>query len=95
MSRLRKCIETLPTRLIHKALWKVVEKLPGDFEPYGLRSNDERGLDCSCGCRFFLPVDKVGADWGVCANPKSPRAGLLTWEHMGCRQAEMGRFDDE
>jgi len=23
-------------------------------------------------------------DWGVCANPKSPRAGLLTFEHQGC-----------
>jgi hypothetical protein len=23
-------------------------------------------------------------DWGVCTNPKSPRAGLLTFEHMGC-----------
>jgi hypothetical protein len=23
-------------------------------------------------------------DWGVCTNPQSPRAGLLTFEHMGC-----------
>ena len=95
MTRPRKCIETLPPRRIHQRLWKVVEKLPSDFEPYGQRSNNERGADCSCGCRFFLPVEVVGSDWGVCANPKSPRAGKLTWEHMGCREVEIGRFDDE
>ena len=43
------------------------------------------GVDCSCGCKYFL--DGVGGigDWGVCLNPESPRAGLLTWEHQGCK----------
>ncbi len=42
--------------------------------------------DCSCGCRYFYTLSgALGADWGVCANPASHRAGLLTWEHQGCR----------
>lgn len=44
---------------------------------------DRFGVDCSCGCRYFIELDGQG-DWGVCQNPKSPRSGLLTWEHMGC-----------
>jgi hypothetical protein len=31
-------------------------------------------------------------DWGVCTNPRSPRAGLLTWEHMGCPEYEPGEI---
>ena len=27
-------------------------------------------------------------DWDVCANPKSPRVGLLTFEHQGCMEFE-------
>ena len=45
---------------------------------------DEFGVDCSCGCYFFLWLAECG-DWGVCCNPESPRAGLLTWEHQGCK----------
>jgi hypothetical protein len=30
----------------------------------------------------------VGLDWGICANAKSPRAGLLTFEHQGCPDFE-------
>jgi hypothetical protein len=45
--------------------------------------------DCSCGCRHFLPLQgQLGHDWGVCANSKSPRAGLLTFEHQGCAEFE-------
>jgi hypothetical protein len=29
-----------------------------------------------------------GMDWGVCTEPQSPRAGLLTFEHMGCPHFE-------
>lgn len=36
--------------------------------------------DCSCGCKWFRAVDDSG--WGVCINPNSPRAGLLTWDHQ-------------
>ena len=89
--KLRKCIEDKTRRHIHEQLWVVAKKLPTDFEPWGKRSDDERGADCSCGCRHFLPCEKVGADWGVCANPKSPRAGLLTFEHMGCKEFEEGQ----
>jgi hypothetical protein len=39
--------------------------------------------DCSNGCCYFKPLKgKDGDDWGVCANPNGPRAGLLTWEHQ-------------
>jgi hypothetical protein len=72
---------------LHDLLWKLCQKLPTDFEPYGQRSRDDDwGPDCSCGCKFFLPVDgDAGADWGVCCNQESPRRGLLTFEHMGCK----------
>ena len=39
--------------------------------------------DCSCGCKVCIELQDSG-DWGVCCNPESPRAGLLTWEHQGC-----------
>jgi hypothetical protein len=77
----------------HEALLEVVKELPTDFEPYGER--ERLSEDCSCGCRWFHILDGTrGQDWGVCANPKSPRAGLLTFEHQGC--PEFGhdiRFD--
>jgi len=57
-----------------------------DFEPYGKRDRDkDYGPDCSCGCKFFQPTQTMPADWGVCVNPESPRAGLLTFEHQGCK----------
>jgi len=70
----------------HEQLWQITKKLPSDFEPYGQRNREtEWGPDCSCGCAHFHPLEgKEGADWGVCSNDKSPRAGLLTFEHMGC-----------
>jgi hypothetical protein len=34
-------------------------------------------------------------DWGVCANPASPRVGLLTFEHQGCPQYEMDSQEEE
>lgn len=72
----------------HEGMWAVCRKLPSDFEPYGERVRVE-GPDCSCGCRFFVPLHgNLAFDWGVCANPKSPRAGLLTFEHQGCREFE-------
>ena len=49
--------------------------------------------DCSCGCVFFATLQAIG-DWGVCANEKSPRAGQLTWEHMGCKQFQKGKIND-
>jgi hypothetical protein len=71
----------------HEQLLQLVKKLPTDFEPYGSRSRtDDWGPDCSCSCKHFLELEgSLGLDWGVCANSQSPRVGLLTFEHMGCR----------
>jgi len=93
MATKSKASKTQPANL-HEHLWRVVKKLPSDFEPYGRRQRaaqdeDDWVSDCSCGCRHFLPLEgKLGYDWGVCANPKSPRCGLLTFEHQGCREFE-------
>jgi hypothetical protein len=75
---------------LHEHLLAIVRKLPTDFEPWGQRDRDaEWGPDCSCGCRHFLPLEgELRYDWGVCANPASPRCGLLTFEHQGCAQFE-------
>ena len=70
---------------IHLKLWKVCR----DKEEY--ESGKYSGLrpDCSCGCKFFHPLTgKEGMDWGVCINPESSRAGLLTFEHMSCDRFE-------
>jgi PemK-like, MazF-like toxin of type II toxin-antitoxin system len=74
----------------HELLWTLAKRLPSDFEPYGQRDReDDWGPDCSCGCKHYHPLEGArGADWGICANPKSPRAGLLTFEHMGCKEFE-------
>jgi hypothetical protein len=76
----------------HQRLHSVVKRLPSDFEPYGQRSrDDEWGPDCSCGCRWFIPLEgELRLDWGICYNPGSPRSGLLTFEHQGCPE-----FEDE
>lgn len=73
----------------HKMLWNVCKKLPSDYEPWGKRSDNERGGDCSCSCRFYMQLfderhNTWDMDWGICVNPESPRAGLLTFEHQGC-----------
>jgi len=74
----------------HQDLLKIVTRLDSDFEPYGKRSRDgDYGPDCSCGCLHFVALQgKLGFDWGVCVNPKSPRFGLLTFEHQGCKEFE-------
>jgi hypothetical protein len=67
--------------------------LDSDFEPYGKRSrSDGNPADCSCACRYFVPLAQaaLSKDWGCCLNRKSPRAGLLTFEHQGCREFEYG-----
>jgi hypothetical protein len=68
---------------LHDLLHLVCPRRPTDFTPYGIRQRD--AADCSCGCKHFVPLDgNLGADWGVCTHPRSPRAGLLTFEHQGC-----------
>jgi hypothetical protein len=81
----------------HDLLWQLVSKLPTDFEPCGSRRRtDDWGPDCSCQCKHFLPLEgPLGLDWGVCGNPQSPRAGLLTFEHMGCHFFEESQDANE
>src|SRR5919106_743833 len=63
----------------HQQLWNVCR----DKEEYELRI--AYWSDCSAGCYHFHPlIGKARDDWGVWTNPHSPRAGVLTFEHMGC-----------
>ena len=72
----------------HEALWQIVKRLPTDFQPYGKRKRNGHS-DCSGNCRWFHKLAGVRRkDWGVCANAKSPRAVLLTFDHQGCPQYE-------
>ncbi len=76
---------------MHEHLWTLCRRLPSDFQPYGLRDRDaeECWQNCSCGCRHYLPLrGELGYDWGVCSNARSPRAGLLTFEHQRCLEFE-------
>jgi hypothetical protein len=86
---------------IHKLLLASLKRLPTDYTDYGGEierwkdSNDYP--DCSCGCKYFLPLEgTLSADWGVCAKPGAPRAGLLTFEHQtgrGCFEYGEEDFD--
>jgi len=79
----------MPGFQTHEHLFKIVKCLDSDFEPYGKRSRDLGGRDCSCSCKWYHELDgSQGMDWGVCANPSSPRCGVLTFEHQGCMQYE-------
>ena len=69
-------------------LFESLRVLPTDYAEYG--GDVERWKDptidypdCSRGCAYWVSLNgSLGNDWGVCANKKAPRAGLLTWEHM-------------
>lgn len=77
-------------------LWQVCRKLPSDFEPYGQRKREGQP-DCS-GCRWFKPLLRYGVlAWGTCANPDSPRAGLLTFREQSCESFEQAEepVDDD
>lgn len=77
------------------SLEAVLKMLPTDFEPYGKRERSGHS-DCSGNCRWYhVLAGSRGKDWGVCANPKSPRAGLLTFEHQGCPEFEWDKRRDE
>lgn len=76
----------------HAELLAVVKPHPADYAPTGDAGTE--GPDCSCGCRWYVPLrGQLGGDWGVCSNPQSHRAGLLTFEHQGCWSFE-GDPDD-
>jgi hypothetical protein len=64
----------------HQQCWNVCR----DKEEY--ESGVAYYSDCSADCYWFHKLEgERGYDWGVCINPASPRAGLLTFEHMGCQ----------
>ena len=80
----------------HDTLFLVLKCLPTDYTDYGGKVerwvDSDNYPDCSCGCRWFLPLEgELGADWGVCSKPGAPREGLLTFEH----QAGYGCFEYE
>ena len=80
---------------LHDHLLFICHHLPSDFQPYGERERNGEP-DCSVGCKHFLELpDDLGMDWGVCINPASPRAGLLTFEHQGCEQFEYDETEME
>jgi len=89
------------TPLSHHRLLRIVKRLPEDYQSFGLVDGDQNpnGMgyaDCSGGCRFYATLEgKLGMDWGCCVNPKSHRAGLLTFEHQGCYHFEADPHDDE
>jgi hypothetical protein len=73
-----------------RALWEAYRKLPSDFEPHGQRrwpGKLEERPDCAT-CRWFMGLFRTWPDWGACANPESPRAGLLTFREQGCWEHE-------
>lgn len=78
----------------HRMMFSVLKYLPTDYSDYGGEierwKDDDDYPDCSCGCRWFLPLEgELGADWGVCSKLGAPREGLLTFEH----QAGKGCFE--
>lgn len=82
----------------HAHLLKILKKFPQDYTPWGTVEREEQHhwVDCSHGCRWYLPVEGLLAmDWGVCTNPKSHRAGLLTFEHQGCLNGQVDREWEE
>ncbi len=83
--------------ITHDDLCELQQCFTADFAPYGDvdRESDAYRGDCSCGCRFALPVaGECGEDWVVCCNPGSHRVGLLTFEHQGCMAFEALDGDD-
>jgi hypothetical protein len=65
-----------------RALWGVC-KNPSHYVP------TSSAPDCGMNCKKYHKLEgKMGIDWGVCEEPQSPRAGLLTFRHMSCNQYE-------
>lgn len=89
--------------LLDDRLWRACRLLPDDFRPWGEVDKEDPSApggswhDCSSGCVHFLALQDtaeapISLDWGVCANPRSHRWGLLTFEHQGCPEA---RYEGE
>lgn len=87
----------------HKELFNILVRKPSDYKDYGgeverWKNDNESYPDCSCGCVHFMELEgEMGADWGICTNPKSERQGLLTWEHQNgykCFEEDPNLFDE-
>jgi hypothetical protein len=80
------------SELTHEQLWKVCQRKPDDYEPYGKRKRLKGTVilgDCAGGCKWYHTLSgPASLDWGVCGNPRSHRAGLLTFEHRRGQQGE-------
>jgi len=79
--------------MINQRKHSLLKKCCPGWQEYmdGKMGVDNYSEDCSCGCYYFIELEGQG-DWGVCCNPKSPRAGWLTWEHQGCEEFKRGRI---
>jgi hypothetical protein len=76
----------------HRRLWEVCR----DQSEYILASHQGSTAPNCSGCRYLMPLEGAhGTDWGVCTEPRSPRAGLLTFEHMGCSFFEQEPVETE
>ena len=76
--------------LSHEQLVSVLRQHPEDHGGYG-DAEQPHNPQCSdgWGCKFFHTLEGArGMDWGVCGNPESHRAGLLTFEPQGCSKFE-------
>lgn len=83
----------------HAALFNICKRLSTDYTDYGgeierWKDSDDYP-DCSCGCKYFFPLEgALGADWGVCGKPNSPREGLLTFEHQAGKHCYVDDIGD-
>lgn len=99
MGKQKHCVARTGSR-DHKLLWSVAVQLPQDYTPWGeveQWAEPSRPCgDCSSGCKWARWLEgSLGGDWCVCANPRSHRAGLLTFEHQGCKLFAAGRIKQQ
>ena len=72
----------------HTHLLTIMEILPTDYSDYGgsverWSDPNQSYPDCSCGCKWAAWLEgDLSSDWCVCTNKRSPRSGLLTFEHL-------------
>jgi hypothetical protein len=88
-----------------KRIFNIIKVLPTDYATYGgevvrWQKEDENYPDCSCQCRYFTRLEHSqmvsDPDFGVCMNPDSARAGMLTFEHQAgyqCHDGSRPEFD--
>jgi len=80
--------------LIHKRCWRAANPSAKKYQKDGGWTFRTGKPDCSLGCKWFAPLKEAEYDWGVCLCSNGPRAGMLTFEHMGCEKFRASRPDD-